>query len=59
VKIILGFDVGNIGKKEYDGQYDDHDRDPGVRNPEILAARTLSCGILGIEKHAARYWPEN
>ena len=59
MKIVLGFDVGDIGKIEYDGQDDDHDRDSAVRNPEILATRARSSGILGIEKHIAGDWAKN
>ena len=50
---------GTFGKIEYDGKDDDHDRDTGVRNPERLATRALSCGVLGIEKHAAGDRSEN
>src|SRR4029077_852460 len=59
MKVVLGFDVGNIGKIEYDGKDDDHDRDTGVRNPERLAPGARSRGIFGIEKHAAGDWAEN
>ena len=59
MKVVLGFDVRDIGKIEYDGKDDDHDRDAGIRNPERLAPGARSCGIFGIKKHAAGDWAEN
>ena len=53
VIVVLGFDVGNVGKVENDRQNGDDGGDADVRNLERLAARAFARGVLGIEIHAA------
>src|SRR3954452_2426818 len=54
--IILHFDIRHIGKVENDSEDNNDDGDGKVWDPKICAARTLTGGILRIEKHSAGNW---
>src|SRR3954447_12011926 len=54
--IILHLDIRHVGKVENDSEDNNDDGDSKIWNPKIRAARTLTGGILRIEKHSARNW---